>query len=623
MGFLESVRQRRVFPIVISYSAAAWIAIEVVDSLVDRGVLPGLVYFVLLVWFVGGLIAATIIGWNHGEKGDQQFTRGEVAILCAVLAGTLIGTLGTVRSYRAGQAVAGALEAASGLDARRLAVLYFEDRSREGELSFMTDGLTEGLIDELSSVQGLDVISRNGSEEYRESDLRADSIARLLNVGTYVSGSVERQGENLRVDVALHDAESGATIERATFEQPAAAATALRAELAEDVGRFLRTWLGEEIRLREERAGTVSDAAWVLVQRAERARKDGRALLGHDDPDGADALFARADTLLAEAQLLAPEWAEPVVRRANLVYERSRLERDPGDADDLMREADVFLDLALQVDPRNADALEIRGTIKYLRWLFALEPDHDAAERLLSSAEEDLRSATSVNPQQANAWNVLGHLYYQKDDIVEANLSARRAYEADAFLATAPDVLWRLWSTSYDLENQRQSVQWCEEGLERFPENPRSYQCQLWNMTSGAGDPDPDAAWALLQDVLSRTPEQAQPRTRLEMQIVVAAALARSVHDESSSTAAVGEVADSARAVLGRSRGDAQIDPNRELLLTQAFVWTLLGDNQEAVDQLEEYLTFNPERREGIAEHGHWWWRDLRGDPAFQRMIGG
>ncbi|MFV2006972.1 MAG: hypothetical protein ACC667_05975 [Longimicrobiales bacterium] len=623
MSFLASVRERRVIPIVVSYAAAAWIAIEVVDQLVDRGILPDLVYLILLVWFVGGLAAASIIGWNHGEKGDQLFTRGEMMLLGVVIAGTLLGTVGTVQRYRADQAMAGIIDAATGLDPRRLAVLYLEDLSSDGELSFMADGLTEGLIDELAKVQGLDVVSRNGSAEYRDSGLRPDSIARLLNAGTYVSGSVRRQGEGLRVEVGLMDAESGATIERSSFEQPAAAAAALRAALAEDVARFLRTWLGEEIRLREERAGTVSDAAWVLVQRAERAHKDGQGRLDHDDLDAANTLFSRADTLLAEAQVLAPEWAEPVVRRGKLIYERSRLEQDPWDADDLMREADVFVDQALQIDPRNADALEIRGTMRYLRWLFALEPDHDAAERLLDSAEEALRAATSVEPRQANAWNVLGHLYYQKDDIVEANLAARRAYEADAFLSTAPDILWRLWSTSYDLENRRQSRQWCEEGQARFAANPRFYQCQLWNMTSGATDPDPDAAWALLEDVLSRTPERERPIARLDMQIVLAGVLARSAGEGSSSTGSPEELADSARAVLGRSRGNVEIDPNRELLLTQAFVRTLLGDNQEAVDLLEEYFTFNPERRQGIAEHGHWWWRELHGDPAYQRMIGG
>ena len=75
--------------------------------------------------------------------------------------------------------------------------------------------------------------------------------------------------------------------------------------------------------------------------------------------------------------------------------------------------------------------------------------------------------------------------------------------------------------------------------------------------------------------------------------------------------------------MLERSRGDARVDPTRELLMTQAFVRTLLGDNQEAVDLLQQYLTFNPDSREGFSQHGHWWWRELRSDPSYQRMIGG
>ncbi len=193
MSFLASVRERRMIPIVVSYAAAAWIAIEVVDQFVDRGILPDLVYVILLVWFVGGLAAASIIGWNHGEKGDQQFRRGEMILLGVVVAGTLTGTVGAVQRYRAEQAVAGVIDAATGLDPRRLAVLYFDDRSRDGALSFMADGLTESLIDELANVQGLDVVSRNGSAEYRDSGLRPDSIARLLNAGTYVSGSRTRR----------------------------------------------------------------------------------------------------------------------------------------------------------------------------------------------------------------------------------------------------------------------------------------------------------------------------------------------------------------------------------------------------------------------------------------------
>jgi len=616
MRLLRDLRERRIIQIIASYAAVAWIALEVVDQLVDRGILPEIVYLVVLVWFFGGLGITAVTGWYHGERGEQAVTRVEMTLLAVIVTGTLGASVKTVLDYRERQVVAGVLDAAGGLDARRLAVLYFEDRSTGEALGYLADALTESLIDELSEVRGIDVVSRNGTGQYRDSGLLGDSVARVLGAGTFVQGSVEDRGGEVRVDVALLDAESGVTIERGSFDLPADSTAALLTGLEEQVTRFLRTWLGEEIRLRTSRAPGVGDAAWILTQRAERAIKDGKARFEEDDDDGARALFDRADSLLARAQETQPDWAEPLVRRGRLAYERGRMEGDVLDADDRMSAAMAFLDEGLRLEQRNADALEVRGMIQYWRWLMGLEPDHARAEALLDAAERDLRTATEIEPLQANAWNVLGHLYYQLDDIVQANLAARQAYEADAFLTSAPDILWRLWSTSYDLENRTQSRQWCEEGRRRFPQNPRFYQCELWNMTSGASEADADAAWALLGQVLERTPEHDRDFTRLQMQVLVAGALARA-------SGGGGTLADSARAVLDRSGGDAQVDPTRELLMTQAFIRTLLGDNQEAVELLQQFLAFNPERREGFAQHGHWWWRELRSDPAYQRMIGG
>ena len=614
--FFTELRDRRIIQIVASYAAAAWLALEVVGQLVDQRTLPDWVYLILLVWFLGGFAAAAVVGWFHGEKGAQEVTRPEIALLVLIGLGTIGATGLTVQDYREGLAVAGVLDAATGLDARRVAVLYFDAGSDE-ELRYLADGLTEDLIGELASVDGLDIVSRNGTAQFRGADLDPDSIARTLDAGTFVDGFVERRGENVRIQVALVDSESGATIERGSFERRADAASALRSGLTDEVSRLLRTWLGEEVRVRGRRAEAASDAAWVLVQRAERAWKDGDELLDHGDWEGANAAWDRADGLFAEAEELGNEWATPTVQRARLLYERSRLEDDPASMQVMMEGARELAEEALAIEARNADALEIRGIVTYLRYLFALDPEPGAAERLLSAAEADLQAATRVNPLQANAWNVLGHLYYQLDDIVEANLAARRAYEADAFLEAAPDILWRLWSTSYDLENRTQARQWCEEGRQRFDDNPRFYECGLWNMTSGASEPEADRAWEMYEAVLQRTPDHGLELARLQMRVLVAAAMARQA-TEGQSVA----LADSARALLRDSRGDATMDPGRDLLVTQAFAYTLLEDNEEAVDLLQEYLTYNPDRREGFTEHGHWWWRGLRQDPAFRRITG-
>src|SRR5688572_7119859 len=61
-------------------------------------------------------------------------------------------------------------------------------------------------------------------------------------------------------------------------------------------------------------------------------------------------------------------------------------------------------------------------------------------------------------------------VYQQKDNIIEAKVAARRAYEADAFLSGTEGVLWRLYATSYDLNQLPDAVKYCNEGAQRFPD---------------------------------------------------------------------------------------------------------------------------------------------------------
>ena len=106
------------------------------------------------------------------------------------------------------------------------------------------------------------------------------------------------------------------------------------------------------------------------------------------------------------------------------------------------------------------------------------------------------------------------------------------------------------------------------------------------------------------------TPERDRPYQRLFEDIHVAAVLARAGR------------ADSARHVLDRSKGDRQVDPQRELLGYEAFARTMLGDKDEALRLLDEYLVANPKHREGFRKIVHWWWRPLQDDPRFKALIG-
>jgi len=537
------------------------------------------------------------------ERGVRRPRRGVWRIASVAVALAALAAYFAIRSARGGHETT-----VGGLDPRHVAVLYFEDLSAKRDLAYLADGLTDALIGELARVPGLTVVSKNGVAPYRSPDIPRDSIARALDAGTLVQGTVEDVGARYRVTTRLIEGTSGADFRRASFEQPKGNLLAMRDTLAGKVAEFLRERLGEEVRLREERTETSNAAAWAAVQQAERARRDAVA------PGATEVvtaqLYARADSLLAEAEALDGGWVEPIVQRARVAYDRSRIARNPPDVDKALQVALRHAERALRRNPESPDALEIRGRIRFARYARGLEPDAAAAERLLAMARTDLEDATRLNPNQVIAWTVLSRLYYDEEDLVAANRAARAAYDGDAYLAGADVILDRLYATSYDLELFQPAIDWCDKGRRRFPSDARFVECQLLLLSTKAKDPDVAQAWRLAAEAVQLSPERDRALKRLYEQVWVAAVLGRA------------GLKDSARHVLQRSRGSPDIDPEREISGFQAAVYTMLGDKEAALRLLSEYLVANPRHREGFRKNVHWWWRSLQEEPRFKALIG-
>jgi len=612
----KELKERRLVQIVASYAVAGWVVISIIGEVIDRGVLPEILYRVLLVLYFGGMVAATITGWFHGEKGHQQVTRMEVTLLTVVGLVTVGLSALTVRSHFQAEARVAAGEA-MGLPMTTVAVLYFRDQSRGEDLSYLADGLTETLIDQLSENQGLNVRSTSAAEQFRDSTLPLDSVARVLGAGTIVDGTVEGRGDEVRVNLYLYDGASGSEMQREVLERPSEDLFALQDGLAREVSVLLRDWIGEEIEIREVRRGTESVAAWALFQRGERRRQEGENALYEGSRDSVVRAFREADSLYAEAERADPKWAAPLSRRASLAARWAQLSarEGPQQAESWLNAGVAYATRALNLDPRSAHAYLARGTLEYFRWGMGLITDPSEADQVYAQAKADLEEATNLDSGMPDAWNLLSVLRSQEGDQVGANLAARRALEADEFYRAASEVILRLYATSYDLENMREATRYCDEGRERFPENPSFRECRLWLLSAPypqAPEPDPQEAWATLEEYVELVPEQFKEFESLKGRILVAGVLARA------------QLTDSAEAVLSRSRSTPAVDPEMELLGVEALIRLHdLDEPEEALNLLRTYLTGNPEHREGWKWTSHWWWRPLQNDPGFRALMGG
>lgn len=500
-------------------------------------------------------------------------------------------------------------------NARRIAVLYFQDRSRDSSLGALADGLTEGLIRSLASAPTLTVISRGGVERYRGSGVAPDSVARALRAGYLVRGEVEPEGDQVRVALRLDDA-SGTNIDRASFTRPAGNQVAMRDTLVVLASDLIRRQLREDIQLKAQRASTASTDAWLLLQRAEQQRKAAESALRAGDGGTYEHHLAAADSLLVLAGRADPKWPDPPTLRALIAYGRSRV---GGAALPQVREwtgvAEDYATQALALDPNDADALEVRGNAKYWRWLKGLETNPEKAQALLYSAKADLEQAKTVNPNQAGAWASLSHLYYQTGNATDINIAAQRALEADEFLSNAETILNRLFLSSYDLGQFDRADQRCSELRQRYPAGLNAVRCQLYLLTGTEKPPDVAAAWKLADSAVALVPAPAQDAQRRNANMLVAAVIARASRSQPA-------LADSARRVARRSEGTAANDPTRETAWSGAFVYTLLGDDADAVRLLKAYIAANPQRAKGLRDEPGWWFRTLERNPQYRQLVG-
>jgi serine/threonine-protein kinase len=429
-------------------------------------------------------------------------------------------------------------------DPRRIAVLYFDDLSPGGDATHLAAGLTEGLIHELSQVDELEVISRNGVKPYRNADSSIAAIAHALQVGTFVEGSIQRVGDRVRVTVQLIDAVSLGHLASRSVNRPWGDWLALQQDVSQEVAWFLRQRLGREIVLREGRSRTSSGEAWELVQRAtllidEVTQRGGdpRPMMGRLD---------QADQWLREAIELDASWPEPLVLRGRIALIASApvgvLDSALHHRVDSIAELAVdFANAALALQPDGA-ALELRGQANALRgWL---QSDPASRRRWLDLAETDFRAAVAEDESQAQAWAGLSRVSQLEGRVAEANVAARQALAADPFLQNADQLMRQLFWTSLELGQDADAQEWCVTGRGRFADQSWTVACDLTLMAlSNVRNPDPQQAQQLVTaylDAFSGAPDE-RVRLEAEWQTTFAAILARSGMRDSAQAVMQGE----------------------------------------------------------------------------------
>jgi TolB-like protein/class 3 adenylate cyclase/Tfp pilus assembly protein PilF len=172
------------------------------------------------------------------RKRRTRVRWAEVAVALLVLAATVAG-ITMFFGYRA--------RLARLVPEKSIAVLPFENRSEDKTNAYFADGIQDEILTRLSKIGDLKVISRTSTQRYQSKPGNLSEIAKQLGVGNILEGSVQRVGDQVRVNVQLVNAQSDSHLWAEIYDRKLTDILGVESEIAKGIAESLRAKLtGEE-----------------------------------------------------------------------------------------------------------------------------------------------------------------------------------------------------------------------------------------------------------------------------------------------------------------------------------------------------------------------------------------
>jgi len=477
--------------------------------------------------------------------------------------------------------------------APRLAVLVFE-HGADGALEPLAIGLTDNLIGALGAVPGLIVRSMNAVLPYRGTLLPLDSLARLLDVTWFVGGRLYRAGDSTKASVELTDA-TGRLIARTTATTASGQDVRLLENLVPNIATLLRVRVGEEVRVEGWRAGTNSQLAFSAINLAHKERRDGKQLMARGDVAGARLHYQRADSALEIASRADDRWIEPLIQRATVALAYARLTYGSGLSPDSARVAlqrgKAHAQAALRLDRKSARAMEVTGML--LHEESGLISGSDSSGVLRDSAERVLARVSNADTTLVEAASLLSTIHFARGEYDQAYVMAERAYVADAYYRDPREVLNRLFTYSFEDEEDADARRWCTVYGDMFRDDWYVGACRLTLMIWDPREsPNADSAWSVARAAIAAAPEVIRPPIRAQIQTLVAGVLART-----GTPSAARRVLADVDAAMSANPSVVREPFGTELLEIEAAVRLRMGQTDSAIVLLQELLRRDPDRR--------------------------
>jgi TolB-like protein len=341
MHLLAELRRRNVIRMAGLYLVGAWLAVQVFATLLPVFEAPAWVMKAIVGAIAIGFLPAMVFAWIYeltpeGFKRDAEVPAGQsigpatarridraiIAVLLIALGYFAVDKFLLQRTAPPSSPVSAAAQPPAdspAADPKSIAVLPFTNMSGEAENGYFADGISEEILNSLARIDGLPVVGRTSSFQFKGRNEDSRVIGGKLGVANLLEGSVRREGQRARITAQLIRAADGLQLWSDSYDRTLEDTLAVQLDIAEKVAAVLDVVLDAKQRARMREAGVRNVDAYIAYQKGLKLFDD-----AHTSAPGVDlfATLARANEEFGRATALEPNLTRARILAADMYYHR-------------------------------------------------------------------------------------------------------------------------------------------------------------------------------------------------------------------------------------------------------------------------------------------------------------
>ena len=369
-NFFAELKRRNVYKVAVAYAVVGWLLVQVATQVFPFFEIPNWGVRLVVLAIIIGFPIALIIAWafeltpegikregevDHGGSSNRQTGRRLTALIIVVAA--LAAGVTAFRFLHTDQGKAKEEQATltTEIESKSIAVLPFENLSADKANAYFADGIQDEILTRLSKIADLKVISHTSTQHYENAPRNLPEIARQLGVTHILEGNVQKNGNEVRINVQLIRAANDSYVWAESFDRKLTDIFSVETEVAKAVADQLQAKLtGREKQIIATRPTESSEAYDAYL----------RGLAYNLKTANSAANSRGAQKYLREAVRLDPKFALAWTL-LSFVDARGYLTQTLQPTDALREEARQAAATALKLEPNLGEALHAEGYYYY------------------------------------------------------------------------------------------------------------------------------------------------------------------------------------------------------------------------------------------------------------------